>query len=359
MKSFNAFISTSEERTNKCPSNIPNTQGSFSILLNLTAHSPQPPLESLFFLGILLCKSSFISIIWAVLSSASYNLCFLCLASKCWVSHWPSLLDIPGSFHPFKPSFMPQWFSNFYLHGNCTSDLQTPIIHSSPFPEYFTGTPKQKFSKMTSPSPNMSLCQLSPSWYMTLLLLLSRFSRVRLCNPIDGSPPGSPVPGILQARTLEWVAISFSNVWKWKVKVKSLSCVRLLVTPWTVAHQDPPSMGFSRQEYWSGVPLPSPVHDTISRQKPVSILSFCYSSSTTTYHWRMDIPQSIRNLISTAITISQLDCLQQLLKWPSYVCSCTSQSILYTAARVIFLKQRSNVSLLHLQPSFLQCPTVH
>ena len=66
-----------------------------------------------------------------------------------------------------------------------------------------------------------------------------------LCNPIDGSPPGSPVPGILQARTLEWVAISFSNPWKWKVKVKLLSCVRLLVTPWTAAHQAPPSMGFS------------------------------------------------------------------------------------------------------------------
>ena len=79
-----------------------------------------------------------------------------------------------------------------------------------------------------------------------------------LCDPIDGSPRGSPVPGILQARTLEWVAISFSNAWKWEVKVKSLSRVRLLATPWTAAHQVPPSMGFSRQEYWSGVPLPSP-----------------------------------------------------------------------------------------------------
>ena len=79
-----------------------------------------------------------------------------------------------------------------------------------------------------------------------------------LCDPRDGSPPGSPVLGILQARTLEWVAVSFSNAWKWKVKVKSLSCVRLLATPWTAAYQSPPSMGFSRQEYWSGVPLPSP-----------------------------------------------------------------------------------------------------
>jgi len=76
-----------------------------------------------------------------------------------------------------------------------------------------------------------------------------------LCNPIDDSPPGSPIPGILQARIMEWVAISFSNAWKWKVKVKLLSHVRLLVTPWTAAYQGPPSMGFSRQEYWSGVPF--------------------------------------------------------------------------------------------------------
>ena len=73
-----------------------------------------------------------------------------------------------------------------------------------------------------------------------------------LCDPTDSSLPGSPVPGILQARTLEWAAISFSNAWKWKVKVKSLSPVRLLATPWTAAYQAPPSMGFSRQEYWSG-----------------------------------------------------------------------------------------------------------
>ena len=90
-----------------------------------------------------------------------------------------------------------------------------------------------------------------------LLQLLSHFSRVRLCDPIDGSPRGSPVPGILQARTLEWVAISFSNAWKWKVKVKSLSRVWLLVTPWSAAYWAPPSMGFSRSEYWSGVSLPS------------------------------------------------------------------------------------------------------
>ena len=78
-----------------------------------------------------------------------------------------------------------------------------------------------------------------------------------LCDPIDGSPPGSPVPGILQARTLEWVAISFSSASKWKVKVKLHSCVGLFATPRTAAYQAPPSVGFSRQEYWSGVPLPS------------------------------------------------------------------------------------------------------
>ena len=94
--------------------------------------------------------------------------------------------------------------------------------------------------------------------WTSLLLLLSLQSCPTLCDPIDGSPPGSTVPGILQARTLEWVAISFSRAWKWKVRVKSLSRVRLSATPWPAAHPAPPSMGFSRQECWSGVPLPSP-----------------------------------------------------------------------------------------------------
>ena len=97
-------------------------------------------------------------------------------------------------------------------------------------------------------------------WFMPAAAAAAKSlqSCLTLCDPRDGSPPGSSVPGILQARTLEWVAISFSNAWKWKVKVKSLSHVQLLVTPWTAAYQAPPSMGFSRQEYWSGVPLPSP-----------------------------------------------------------------------------------------------------
>ena len=87
-------------------------------------------------------------------------------------------------------------------------------------------------------------------------------SCLTLCDPIDGSPPGSSVPVIPQARTLEWVATSFSNASKWKVKVKSLSRVWLLATPWTAAYQAPLSMGFSRQEHWSGLPFLSPVHQT-------------------------------------------------------------------------------------------------
>ena len=98
-----------------------------------------------------------------------------------------------------------------------------------------------------------------------------------LRDPIDGSPPGSAVPGILPARTLEWVAISFSSAWKWKVKVKSLSRVQLLATPWTAAYQAPPSMGFSRQEYWSGVPLSSPKRSLVFRILLFSSISLHWS----------------------------------------------------------------------------------
>ena len=91
-----------------------------------------------------------------------------------------------------------------------------------------------------------------------------------LCDPMDCSLPGFSVPGILQARTLEWVAISFSNAWKWKVKVKSLSRVWLLATPWTAAYQAPPSMGLSGQQYWSGVPLPSPMKEPSEHRRCVA-----------------------------------------------------------------------------------------
>ena len=82
-------------------------------------------------------------------------------------------------------------------------------------------------------------------------------SSLILSDPMDCRPPGSSVHRILQARTLDWVVISFSNAGKWKVKMKLLSRVRLLATPWFTAYQAPPFMGFSRQEHWSGLPLPS------------------------------------------------------------------------------------------------------
>ena len=109
----------------------------------------------------------------------------------------------------------------------------------------------------------------------TLTAAKSLQSCLTLRDPIDSSPPGSPVPGILQARTLEWVAISFSNAWKWKVKGKSLSRVWLLATPWTTAYQALPSMAFSRQEYWSGVPLPSPVTnlDSVLKRRDIHLLT--------------------------------------------------------------------------------------
>ena len=123
-----------------------------------------------------------------------------------------------------------------------TAAYQAPLSMGFSRQEYWSG--------VTVPSPIVMFAAAAAK---------SLQSCLTLCDPIDGSPPGSPVPGTPQVRTLEWVAISFSNAWKWKVKVKSLSRVRLLATPWTAAYQVPPSMGFSRQKYWSGVPLPSPI----------------------------------------------------------------------------------------------------
>ena len=120
-----------------------------------------------------------------------------------------------------------------------------------------------QWSEADAPSYQKGMCFQNPFFWTSYRFTAAAAAKLlqscpTLCDPIDGSPPGSPVPGILQARTLEWVAISFSNASKWKVKVKSLSRVQLLATPWSAAYQAPPSMGFSRQEYWSGVPLLSP-----------------------------------------------------------------------------------------------------
>ena len=123
-----------------------------------------------------------------------------------------------------------------------------------------------KFGKVSS-GHRTGKCQLSfQSQRRAAAAAKSLQSCPTLCDPIDGSPPGSAIPGILQARTLEWVAISLPNAGKWKVKVKSLSCVQLLATPWTAIYQAPPSMGFSRQEYRSGVPLPSPQRKAMPRK---------------------------------------------------------------------------------------------
>ena len=142
----------------------------------------------------------------------------------------------------------------------------------------------QHFYLFTSPLTYTKIQQRFelPSFLRPVTVSVAAAAKLRqscptLCDPIDGSPPGSPVPGILQARTLEWVVISFSNAWKWKVKVKSLSCVQLFATPWTAAHQAPLSTGFSRQEYWSGSPVPSSV--TVSRVYVISTVLHPFVSS--------------------------------------------------------------------------------
>ena len=121
--------------------------------------------------------------------------------------------------------------------------------------------------------------------YMEIHAAKSLQSCPTLCNPIDGTPPGSPILGILQARTLEWLAISFSNAGKGKGKVKSLSRVRLLSTPWTAAHQAPPSMGFSRLEFWSGMPLPCIyIHTHTHTHTRVCVLCLGFSINILTVH---------------------------------------------------------------------------
>ena len=155
-----------------------------------------------------------------------------------------------------------------------------------------------------------------------------------LCDPRDSSPPGSAVPGILQVRTLEWVAISFSNTWKWKVKVKSLSRVRLPTTPWTAAYQAPPSMGFSRQEHWSGVPLPSPVTSTSNSQLSWDVVSWCLNTARlqmallcilkllcfSSYHNVSDF--AIRQVVETLFILSVCVTASLLIGY-RYVLSCT------------------------------------
>ena len=156
------------------------------------------------------------------------------------------------------------------MHAPCTSSSALMLFVSCDFFRHKADHPQPLTLRTAGfQAQHEMVPDAGKSWYVLnsggcpLPLLLAAAAKSlqscpTLCDPIDGSLPGSPVPGILQARTLEGVAISFSNAWKWKVKVKSVSCVQLFATPWTAAQQAPLSMGFSRQEYWSGVPSPSP-----------------------------------------------------------------------------------------------------
>ena len=178
-----------------------------------------------------------------------------------WPKYWSFSFSIsPFNEHPGLISFRMNWLDLLAVQETLKSLLQH---HSSKASILWGST----FFTVQLSHPYMTT---GKTIALTAAAAKSLQSCLTPCDPIDGSPPGSPVPGILQARTLEWVATSFSNAWKWKVKVKSLSHFRLLVTPWTTVYQAPPSMGFSRQQYWSGVPLPSPKHrilDDINQSK--------------------------------------------------------------------------------------------
>ena len=171
---------------------------------------------------------------WARIMTINRNICCSCLVSKsCLPLYNPTAWGPPGSsVHGISQARMLEWVSLSFSRGSSWPKDWTRV--SCTAGRFFT------IRATAAAAKSLQSC-------------------LTLYNPIDGSPLGSPVSGILQARTLEWVAISFSNAWKWKVKVKSLSCVQLCATSWTAAYQAPPSMGFSRQNYWSGVPLPSPL----------------------------------------------------------------------------------------------------
>ena len=171
---------------------------------------------------------------------------------------------VPGILQARTQEWVAICFSNAWKWKVKAKSLSRVQLLASPWTAAFQAPPSMGFSRQDYwsglPLPSSMLCAAAAA--------KSLQSCLTLCDPIDGSPPGSPVPGILQARTQEWVAISFSNAWKWKVKVKALSRVWLLANPWTAAFQAPPSMGFSRQEYWSGVPFPSPMLCAIAGQIP-------------------------------------------------------------------------------------------
>ena len=197
------------------------------------------------------------------------------LFNSCFLSQWgyptisSSVIPFPSCPQSFPASraFPMSWL--FALGGQSigvsASGSVLPMNSQGWFPLGWTGLISLQFKGLSRVLESSKASILSKAAASAAAKLFQ--SCLILCNPIDSSPPGSAIPGILQARTLEWVAISFSNAWKWKVTVKSLSPVRLLATPWTAAYQAPPSMGFSRQEYWSGLPLPSPSFKSTTVQK--------------------------------------------------------------------------------------------
>ena len=166
------------------------------------------------------------------------------------------------SLPPFSPLPGLLWGQEMYHNYLWLLSTSTPPLTSCRRKENSRerrreGSKTRKFSQLKNIFHVYQYLSISVATAAAATAAKSLQSCPTLCDPIDCSPPGSPVPGILQARTLEWVAISFSNAWKWKVKVKSLSRIRLFVIPWTAAYQAPPSMGFSRQEYWSALPWTS------------------------------------------------------------------------------------------------------
>ena len=206
--------------------------------------------------------------IWYTFQMTHYSDCYLWTGLGRRTGNWRSLwrlfwwLDLEGAVE-LEGEKIEKWLFSAFIISRWVI-VSVPLKYEKnkfDFSLRCRGTQESYFSsnnekKLWCVQPSLFL-SLSSSWgckATAAVAAKSLQSCPNLCNPIDGSPPGSPVPGILQARALEWVAISFSNAWKWKVKVNSLSHVRPSATPWTAAYQAPLSMGFSRQEYWSGVP---------------------------------------------------------------------------------------------------------
>ena len=183
------------------------------------------------------------------------------------------------------------------------------------------------------------------SWRVAAAAAKSLQSCPTLCDPIDGSPPGSPVPGILQARTLEWVAISFANACKWKVKGKALSRVWLSATPRPAAHQAPPALGFSRREHWSGVPLPSP-HGVLGRLNKTAVEKSQPLALMNARYYPVPLPRRPGTVSSPDGTLS---CPRgQLL-------ICFSQNELFGAKACCFLPRSQWVVVVLLLPNHVTC----